>query len=140
MYQLLLSNAPQSSQGAQSVVDAFMAMLGLSFLLSILLPILIILFFLTILILLGMLTQSIAGKKGYNRFGFFWYGFFFFPIAVGVAILAPPKPREGYSRQSSAEQDKEELAKYAEMYEAGTLSWTQFCQKKEEILQREYRK
>ena len=132
MYQLLLSNAPQTTQNANSAVDALLAMAGMSFLLSILLPILAFLFVLTVKILLGVLTQSIAGKKGYSRFGFFWYGFFFFPIAVGVAILAPPKPREGYSRQSSAEQDKEELAKYAEMYEAGTLSWTQFCQKKEE--------
>ena len=115
-------------------------MLGLSFLLSIIIPIIGVLFSLTILILLGVLTQSIAGKKGYNRFGFFWYGFFFFPIAVGVAILAPPKQGAGYTRQTSAEQNKEELAKYTEMYEAGTISWTQFCQKKEEIFQREYRK
>ena len=135
MYQIILN-----SNSAQSAVDAFLAMLGLSFVLSILIPILFVVFVLTILILLGVLTQSIAGEKGYNRFGFFWYGFFFFPIAVGVAILAPPLNKGGYTRQTSAEQDKEELARYAEMYEAGTLSWTQFCQKKEEILQREYRK
>ena len=135
MYQLILS-----SNSAQSAVDAFLAMIGLSFVLSILIPILAFLFTLTILILLGVLTQSIAGKKGYNRFGFFWYGFFFFPIAVGVAILAPPLNKIGYIQQTSAERDKEELARYAEMYEAGTISWTQFCQKKEEILQREYRK
>ena len=135
MYQLILN-----SNSAQSAVDAFLAMLGLSFVLSILIPILVFLFFLTILILLGVLTQSIAGKKGYNRFGFFWYGFFFFPIAVGVAILAPPLEKGGYTQQTSAERDKAELAKYAEMYEAGTISWTQFCQIKEEILQREYRR
>ncbi len=134
MYQLILN-----SNSAQSAVDAFLAMIGLSFVLSILIPILAFLFALTILILLGVLTQSIAGKKGYNRFGFFWYGFFFFPIAVGVAILAPPLDKVGYSRRTSAEQDKEELAKYEEMYEAGTISWTQLCQKKEEILQREFR-
>ena len=135
MYQLILN-----SNSAQSAVDAFLAMIGLSFALSILIPILVFLFFLTILILLGVLTQSIAGKKGYNRFGFFWYGFFFFPIAVGVAILAPPLEKGGYTQQTSAERDKAELARYAEMYEAGTISWTQFCQIKEEILQREYRK
>ncbi len=135
MYQLILN-----SNSAQSAIDSFFAMLGLSFLLSILIPILMVLFILTIMILLGVLTQSIAGKKGYNRFGFFWYGFFFFPIAVGVAILAPPLNKGGYIQQTSAERDKEELARYAEMYEAGTISWTQFCQKKEEILQREYRK
>ena len=54
--------------------------------------------------------------------------------------MAPPKQGAGYTRQTSAEQNKEELAKYTEMYEAGTISWTQFCQKKEEIFQREYRK
>ena len=135
MYQLILN-----SNSSQSAVDSFFAMLGLSFLLSIIIPILMVLFFLTILILLGVLTQSIAGKKGYNRFGFFWYGFFFFPIAVGVAILAPPLDKGGYIQYTSAERDKEELARYEEMYEAGTISWTQLCQKKEEILQREYRK
>ncbi len=135
MYQLILN-----SNSAQSAVDSFFAMLGLSFILSIIIPILMVLFILTIMILLGVLTQSIAGKKGYNRFGFFWYGFFFFPIAVGVAILAPPLDKNGYVQQTSAEQNKEELARYEEMYEAGTLSWTQFCQKKEEILQREYRR
>ena len=135
MYQIILN-----SNSAQSAVDALFAMIGMSFLLSIILPILAFLFVLTIKILFGVLTQSIAGKKGHNRFGFFWYGFFFFPIAVGVAILAPPLGNGGYIQQTSAERNKEELAKYEEMYEAGTLSWTQFCQKKEEILQREYRK
>lgn len=138
MYNLLLSNTPQAAQNAQSAVDAFLAMIGMSFLLSILLPILAFLFVLTVKILLGVLTQSIAGKKGYNRFGFFWYGFFFFPIAVGVAILAPPLNGPESIRKTSAEQDKEELENLSKMYEAGTISWTQFCQKKEEILRREY--
>ena len=104
MYQLILN-----SNSAQGAVDSFFAMLGLSFILSIIIPILMVLFILTIMILLGVLTQSIARKKGYNRFGFFWYGFFFFPIAVGVAILAQPLDKAGYSRRTSAEQDKEEF-------------------------------
>jgi hypothetical protein len=140
MYNLLLSNTPQAAQNAQSAVDAFLAMIGMSFLLSILLPILAFLFVLTVKILLGVLTQSIAGKKGYNRFGFFWYGFFFFPIAVGVAILAPPLNKSGLARTTASQQDEDELAKYKEMYEAGTLSWTQYCQKKEEIERRAYYK
>ncbi len=140
MYQLLLSNAPQPTQNANSAVDALLAMAGMSFLLSILLPILAFLFVLTIKILLGVLTQSIAGKKGYNRFGFFWYGFFFFPIAVGVAILAQPINGSGAINPVTMKQDEDELAEYKEMYEAGTLSWTQFCQKKEEIERRNYYK
>ena len=99
-----------------------------------------ILIVLTIFILFGVLTQSIARKKGYNRFGFFWYGFFFFPIAVGVAILAPPLNGPGFIRKTSEEQDKEELENLSRMYETGTITWTQFCQKKEEILTREYYK
>ncbi len=137
MYNLLLSNTPQAAQNAQSAVDAFLAMIGMSFLLSILLPILAFLFVLTVKILLGVLTQSIAGKKGYNRFGFFWYGFFFFPIAVGVAILAQPINGSG-AVNSLTQRDEDELAEYKEMYEAGTLSWTQYCQKKEEIERRKY--
>ncbi len=103
-----------------------------------LIPILMILFVLTIKILLGVLTSSIAGKKGYNRFGFFWYGFFYFPIAVGVAILAPPLNNVVRGKSGKYQQNEDELAKYKEMYEAGTLSWTQYCQKKEEIERREY--
>lgn len=137
MYNLLLSTTPQAAQNAQSAVDAFLAMIGMSFLLSILLPILAFLFVLTVKILLGVLTQSIAGKKGYNRFGFFWYGFFFFPIAVGVAILAQPINGSG-AVNSLTQRDEDELAEYKEMYEAGTLSWTQYCQKKEEIERRKY--
>lgn len=134
MYQLLLTNAPQTSSNGQSLVDSFIAMLGMSLLISILIPVMIFLFFFIILTLLGILTQSIAGKKGYNRFGFFWYGFFFFPIAVGVAILAPPLNDD----VSKANKDEEELAEYEKMYEAGTLSYTQLCQKKEEIQRRKY--
>ncbi len=134
MYQLLLTNVPQTASNGQSLVDSFIAMLGMSLLISILIPLMIFLFFFIILTLLGILTQSIAGKKGYNRFGFFWYGFFFFPIAVGVAILAPPLNDD----VSKANKDEEELAEYEKMYEAGTLSYTQLCQKKEEIQRRKY--
>ncbi len=134
MYQLLLTNVPQTASNGQSLVDSFIAMLGMSLLISILIPLMIFLFFFIILTLLGILTQSIAGKKGYNRFGFFWYGFFFFPIAVGVAILAPPLNDD----VSEANKDEEELAEYEKMYEAGTLSYTQLCQKKEEIQRRKY--
>lgn len=134
MYQLLLTNAPQTASNGQSVVDSILAMLGMSLLISILIPLMFFLFFVIILTLLGILTQSIAGKKGYNRFGFFWYGFFFFPIAVGVAILAPPLNNDF----SKANNDEEEIAEYEKMYEAGTLSYTQLCQKKEEIQRRKY--
>jgi len=138
MYQLILSS--NSGQNAADAFGAFMASLfalfGGAFLLGVVIPL-----FITIAILVGfgIITASIAGKKGYNRFGFFWYGFFFFPIAVGVAILATPINKGGYSRSGSVEQE-EELAKYEEMYEAGTISWTQFCQIKEEIYQRKYKK
>ena len=136
MYQLILtSNATQSA--GETFLKSFFALFGGAFLLGFVIPLLIAA---AILSSFGIITATIAGEKGYNKFGFFWYGFFFFPIAVGVAILAPPINKEGYAGKTTAEQDKEELAKYAEMYEAGTISWTQFCQKKEEILQREYRK
>lgn len=139
MYQLILTS--NSTQSAEEAFAAFMtsllALFGGAFIIGFVIPLIIVL---AILISFGIITATIAGEKGYNKFGFFWYGFFFFPIAVGVAILAPPINRGGYARKTTAEQDKEELAKYAEMYEAGTISWTQFCQKKEEILQREYRK
>ena len=140
---ILLSNAPQTTQtaqNAQNAIDTFFTMLGMSFLLSILIPILTVIFVLTIKILLGVLTQSIAGKKGYNRFGFFWYGFFFFPIAVGVAILAQPLDGSITGKNNTSQQEEEELAAYKEMYEAGTLTWTQYCQKKEEIERRKYYK
>ncbi len=139
MYQLLLSNAHQNTQSVQSTVDAFFTMLGMSVVLTFLLPILTFIFVLIIKILLGVLTQSIAGKKGYNRFGFFWYGFFFFPIAVGVAILAPPLNSTIAAKTMIPKEDNE-LDKYTAMYNAGTISWTQYCQKKEEIETKQYYK
>lgn len=139
MYQLILSSS--SAQSTVDAIDAFftrlMVVLGGFYILAFIIPIGIAL---AIRVSLGLLSSILAGEKGYNKFGFFWYGFFYFPFAVGVAILAPPLNNSQDSKPSSTELDKEELARYEEMYEAGTLSWTQFCQKKEEILQRGYRK
>lgn len=85
---------------------------------------------------LGILTATLAGEKGYNRFGFFCYGFFYFPFAIGVVILAQPINKDA----SKTKQDDEEIAEYEKMYEAGTLTYTQLCQKKEEIERRKYYK
>lgn len=92
---------------------------------------------LIIKILLGNLTAKIAGGKGYNKVGFFWYGFFFFPIAVGVAILAHPISR---NNAVICKDDEDEMTQYEKMYEAGTLSYTQLCEKKEELERRKYYK
>lgn len=150
MYQLLL-NAPQTSQSTQNAIDALVAlfatmftslaaMLGGVLIVSILIPIIFIIGMILVMISLGLLTSSIAGKKGYNKIGFFWYGFFFFPIAVGVAILAQPINGSSSVKAKTSQQDEDQLAKYKEMYEAGTLSWTQYCQKKEEFERKAYYK
>ena len=112
----------------------FFAILGLPFITIILI---IVLFFAAIAlrVAFGILTATLAGEKGYNRFGFFLYGFFYFPIAVGVAILAQP-----INNISNTKQDYDEIAEYEKMYEAGTLTYTQLCQKKEEIERRKYYK
>ncbi|MCR5848524.1 MAG: hypothetical protein K6G75_10460 [Lachnospiraceae bacterium] len=52
--------------------------------------------------------------------------------------MAPPLNNVVRGKSGKYQQNEDELAKYKEMYEAGTLSWTQYCQKKEEIERREY--
>ncbi len=138
MYQLVLtSNSAQNSLYAiETFMTSLLAIFGGFMIIAIVVPIVITI---AVQVGFGIITMSIAGKKGYNKLGFFWYGYFFFPIAVGVAILAPPIYKSGNSVAYTV-QDEDELAKYEEMYEAGTMSWTQFCQKKEEIAQRKYRK
>ena len=137
VYNILLnagnySNAQQSTTagGIAGAFGAFFAGLTLLYIVILLLPIVIAL---TIRIIYGFITSGIAGEKGYNKIGFFWYGFLFFPIAVGVAILAEPKP-EAYKVPS----EEQQIAKYREMYEAGTMSWTEFNEKKEEIERKKY--
>lgn len=131
---LTASNNSMSSGNGYELIEGMLKFVtGLS-VLSIIIALLMPVIMLIILTVLGFITSDIAGKKGYNRFGFFLYGFFFFPIAVGVAILAPAKVDD------KAISDAEEIAKYEEMYKAGTITHTQLSQKKEEIELRKYRK
>ncbi len=139
MYNILLSsnNYANSQQAAAAGgvlggIFAFFAGMTLLYIAMLLLPFVIIL---TIKIIFGCITANVAGEKGYSKAGFFWYGFFFFPIAVGVAILAQQK-RAVYKGPS----EEEQIAEYRAMYEAGTMTWTEFSQKKEDIERQKYYK
>ncbi len=139
MYNLLLSsnNYANSQQAAAAGgvlggLLAFFAGMTLFYLAIMLIPLVIVI---TIQVIFGSITAYIAGEKGYSKAGFFWYGFFFFPIAVGVAILAQPK-RSVYKGPS----EEEQIAEYRAMYEAGTMTWTEYSQKKEDIERQKYYK
>ena len=112
--------------------EILMTMLGVPALVFVIM----ILFWVAVFTALGILKATLAGEKGYNKFGFFWYGFFFFPIAVGVVILAPPLN----NNQQRIEEEDDEMAEYEKMYEAGTLSYTELCRKKEELERRKFYK
>lgn len=79
-----------------------------------------------------------AKKKGYSAIGFYLYGLLSFVIAMGVIILATPKPQKKVINDELLEE--EQIAEIKSYYENGAISYTQMNQKIDEIKMRKYNK
>lgn len=138
MSYMLASAMPQNSL---DIIDGFftgiLTILGsftiLMVLFTVVLPILIIILKLT----LPIITAVHAKRKGYSPVGFYLYGLLSFVIAMGVIILAQPKVKEEEVAKISEEDEIAEIKSY---YEAGSISYTEMCQRIDKIKMRKYRK
>ena len=141
MYLFLISsyttqNMPNS---AGSILDTLEALFRMYLWIMVLIIIVTVGFPIAVRIALGLLSSTLAGEKGYSKFGFFWFGFFYFPFAITTVILAQDLNEYHYRYQKDDFSEYEEEAKeYEKMYEAGTLTYTQLCQKLDELKRRKY--
>lgn len=137
MIYMLASTMPQNSL---DIIDGFftgiLTILGsftiLMVLFTVVLPILIIMLKLTLPII-----TAVHAKRRYSPVGFYLYGLLSFVIAMGVIILAQPKVKEEEVAKISEEDEIAEIKSY---YEAGSISYTEMCQRIDEIKMCKYRK
>ena len=94
---------------------------------------------------LAFIPASIAKKKGYS-FGLWWfYGFMLFIVAIIHVNLIPDKttqsihfnavtPNSYYAPSNSGQSAADELKKYKELLDSGTITQEEFDAKKRQIL------
>ena len=86
---------------------------------------------------LAFIPASIAKKKGYS-FGLWWfYGFMLFIVAIIHVNLIPVNavaPNLYYAPSNSGQSAADELKKYKELLDSGTITQEEFDAKKRQIL------
>lgn len=105
------------------------------------LPILILVILgLAIIFVLAYIPANIARKKGYGFIGFYILGLFFFLIALIVSLCLSDKKQQLDEMKKVIHSEKsspsvaDELKKYSELLEQGTISQEEFDNVKKKLI------
>lgn len=85
---------------------------------------------------LAAIPANIAGKKGYSVVGFYFFGLFFFIIALIVALCLGDKKQFRNQQITNVNNisPADEIKKYKELLDQGAITEEEFQEKKRQLL------